>query len=796
MDDSDMCKCMNDNLDFILQCLTGMADIGLYDYQKCTAKELVKGRNVLLNVPTGCGKTWSVILPFLVPDYWQNPPHRLIYVLPLRTLIESIADLLRETLPRIDGWAPHHIRVQTGADDEDPFFSEARIVVTTFDQLLSGLLGRPYGQGPSLHNINSAAMAGCLVVFDEFHLMESDKAFMTALAGCRMFSEICQSVWMTATATTPLCAELINNLDTVAIKLTDNDKSHIKALNVEKPIFMHHNQINASDIIEKHGKRLVVVNQVRRAQKLYRDVINRIGNSIPVVLLHSRFFSNDRTENQENILQLFGKSSEIVDGIVIATQVVEAGLDISADFLLTEIAPANSIVQRAGRCARYGGYGEVHIYALPEDENKPWLPYGTSKTEDETMSRTKNELLQQDSLLFNDAADLVERVHKHIDEGAIALGVNERLQILYSNILQNNILKNPVAITNLIREEDLSVNLIIAETSVIDDDEIREPWRYEGIKLTVNSLRKLKYDCPDADLWHWTYSTDGNGYWKRCNDQLELAFYYRVSPGFARYTKDCGLELGERGDHVSPDRIVMDRPGHFSTSRESWVNHTISVRQHAIKRFMSEANVTDCKEGLLMAGFRHRYRIDAEMLYKAIEFIALAHDLGKLQKGWQIWAEKVERSVDSSFRLLCPLAHTSTHSESVKNSKPRHALQGAYLACKLLEENKEMFRSLYNPTLMAAMILVILSHHGGWIYSPSQLQPLNQFADNAIKEVFSVSIPNIHENEMNTIMDSLYRRTKSSDFVMEFWPIVAYLTRILRLSDQTATAEGGEGSND
>ena len=76
------------------------------------------------------------------------------------------------------------------------------------------MLEGPYGLSDRLHNINAAAIAGALVVFDEFHLMPAQKAFLTAVAGLRLFRDLCQSVWMTATATEPLRKVLGEALDT------------------------------------------------------------------------------------------------------------------------------------------------------------------------------------------------------------------------------------------------------------------------------------------------------------------------------------------------------------------------------------------------------------------------------------------------------------------------------------------------------------------------------------------------------------------------------------------------------
>ena len=92
-----------------------------------------------------------------------------------------------------------------------------------------------------------------------------------------------------------------------------------------------------------------------------------------VALLHSRFFKKDRKRIEDKLQEWFGKESKDVDAILISTQVVEAGIDISCDTLHTEIAPANAIIQRAGRCARYGGKGVVWVYEI-ENPDKP-LPY-------------------------------------------------------------------------------------------------------------------------------------------------------------------------------------------------------------------------------------------------------------------------------------------------------------------------------------------------------------------------------------------------------------------------------------
>ena len=97
---------------------------------------------------------------------------------------------------------------------------------------------------------------------------------------------------------------------------------------------------------------LVIVNQVRRAQGLcaeVRKILNsRVGQVPELALLHSRFRPADREREMAKIVDAAAK----LDIIVIATQAVEAGVDISAAVMFTELAPWASMVQRFGRANR------------------------------------------------------------------------------------------------------------------------------------------------------------------------------------------------------------------------------------------------------------------------------------------------------------------------------------------------------------------------------------------------------------------------------------------------------------
>ena len=223
--------------------------------------------------------------------------------------------------------------------------------------------------------------------------MEPHRSFLTAVSGLRLFRNLCQSVWMTATATQPLERLLQEALTSVSIPANDQARDQLfyslpSVTEVTRHISVKSEPISAEAVLALHnGRSLVLLNTVGRAQSMFDSLQQSILKQrleISLMLLHSRFFKEDRRAKEEKLRSLFGKQAQ-GSAILVATQVVEAGLDISCNHLHTEICPMNALVQRAGRCARFPGErGTVHVYALP-DEERAWLPYGDVHSEGRTI---------------------------------------------------------------------------------------------------------------------------------------------------------------------------------------------------------------------------------------------------------------------------------------------------------------------------------------------------------------------------------------------------------------------------
>ncbi|EKK5266964.1 CRISPR-associated helicase Cas3' [Cronobacter dublinensis] len=97
-------------------------------------------------------------------------------------------------------------------------------------------------------------------------------------------------------------------------------------------------------------------NSVDDAVNSYRELIRR-GN-IPeenIILFHSRFAFIDRNKKEEATLEWFGKENAVNRSgkIIISTQVIEQSIDIDLDYLISDLAPIDLLIQRAGRMQRH-----------------------------------------------------------------------------------------------------------------------------------------------------------------------------------------------------------------------------------------------------------------------------------------------------------------------------------------------------------------------------------------------------------------------------------------------------------
>lgn len=141
--------------------------------------------------------------------------------------------------------------------------------------------------------------------------------------------------------------------------------------------FFHHYR-EVLDLIartSKSGQCIAWVrNTVGDAIKGYEDLVTNLSED-RVSLFHARFTAHDRFEKEHSVLNWFGRKStpETRSGrVLVATQVVEQSLDLDFDVMVTDLAPIDLIIQRAGRLQRHlrgdRSPAVLYVYSPPLDK--------------------------------------------------------------------------------------------------------------------------------------------------------------------------------------------------------------------------------------------------------------------------------------------------------------------------------------------------------------------------------------------------------------------------------------------
>lgn len=355
-----------------------------YPYQNRLAERVP----AVLDVATGLGKTEATVLPWLYrltreKDY---TPRRLIYCLPMRSLVEQTADRIRACFARLASAsvdAPG-IDVVLGGDVGERWLRNPElpyVVVGTQDMLLSRALNRGYGmirfQWPMAFG---AVNDDAYWVIDEVQLQGIGAVTATQLQAFRERFGTFHRTEITLTSAT-IDESWFETADfTLTARhrasLTDGDlqNSDLRRIITAQKLIERSTAYQPKDAAalahERHraGTRtIVVVNRVVRAQEIYHH-LKREHSEAELVLLHSRYRPGDRA----NLVQaLLADVDPLGPGrIIIATQILEAGIDVSAATLITDVAPWSSLVQRFGRANRRGDDANVRCIWLDGGETK------------------------------------------------------------------------------------------------------------------------------------------------------------------------------------------------------------------------------------------------------------------------------------------------------------------------------------------------------------------------------------------------------------------------------------------
>ena len=349
-----------------------------------------------MTVPTGGGKTRSA-MAFGLQHARAYDKCRVVVALPYTSIIEQNADVYRDIFG--DGVVlEHHSAVRAAAEPGDESDAErwrrlaaqnwdAPVVVTTTVQLLESLFANHNGRLRKLHRL-----AESVIVLDEVQTLPP-RLLKATLDGLRELVEHYGATVLLCTATQPALTARPDDPDFPGLDAVTEIVPDPKALYQDLKRVAYDVQIGApwtwGDVAEAlldEPQAMAVLNTIDDAA----SVLNALPDNESVLHLSTRLCGAHRRRVLTEVRRRLDAGAPIR---LVATQVVEAGVDISFPRVLRALGPLDSIIQAAGRCNREGerDTGRVTVFE-PAAGGSPPGAY-----------RTGRDITRQ---LFEHAADL------------------------------------------------------------------------------------------------------------------------------------------------------------------------------------------------------------------------------------------------------------------------------------------------------------------------------------------------------------------------------------------------------
>lgn len=772
-----------------------------YDFQVEIAEKMINGKNVVMQAPTGAGKTWACIVPFLYAAYKGIEfPRKLIYSLPLRVLANSLYEEINNGLKRLSKLFKRELKVtiQTGENSQDPYFIDGDIIFTTIDQSISSLLSIPLSLSLGQGNINPGAVFSSYLVFDEFHLLEVNKALSTVYNILSKVKDITPVCLMTATLSDRLLDNYCSGINAEKIIINRKEIENIKSQkNKTRKVIVKNQSIDVKNIIREHKNRTIVIcNRVDKCKGIYIKLQEEISNNSALkdthlICIHSQFFTGDRKKKEQLIKEYFGKGSS-ANAILIATQVIEVGIDISCEVMHTEICPINSFLQRIGRCARYENEsGVIFVYDVDkkdekgEEKKRPYLPY--DKDFCINTFEHLNKLDPEENLDYYRSQDLVNAILTD-KESKDFMSITQDIHNRFDDIAACWLKPERSYASKLIREVD-SISVLLCD----NPENLNNPYELDTISINRDSLiGKLSKIEKEGDNWLIKIVTESNfdddffGKYSypeiSVNDsRARFENLLILNPRYVFYDEGIGLNFEGIGEKQSVKVEKKSNKKRFAISKDTYEEHV----ELMIKAY--EALFRENTE-YFFSKLRHKYNMEYK-LNEIVRFMIVIHDYGKLNRTWQAKVRQYQRTKDN-YKEGEILAHTDFDPEKDEGiSLPNHAGIGGIVACNLIEGISDNLESLALDILNA-----ITKHHSVNSFS-SEKYKIVEGGKEVVMDLLGKHCPNLItkincNEELLTKCDTRIEFTTGevipfSKIEYDYGALLYFaLVRILRICDQ------------
>lgn len=326
---------------------------------KCEKKGIYR-----LSVPTGGGKTLAG-LRFALGAAAEYEKKRIFFVIPLLSVLEQNADVIRDYIADDSIILEHHsnvIRQKESKDelDENELLMEtwdSPVIITTLVQLLNALFD---GKTSCIRRM--CALSDSVIVIDEVQSLPRNMISLFNLA-LNFIAYVCNSIIVLCSATQP-CLEAVEHPviygKTQDIMAYDPDlwKVFRRTRVIDRRIPGGYSAEGLADFVwecaKTEGSALLICNKKDEARAVFAALpqnkdVQRFHLSTSMCMAH-------RIKTMEKINAALEAGSPV---ICVSTQLVEAGVDFSFGCVIRVWAGMDNVIQSAGRCNRSGEMGSV-----------------------------------------------------------------------------------------------------------------------------------------------------------------------------------------------------------------------------------------------------------------------------------------------------------------------------------------------------------------------------------------------------------------------------------------------------
>lgn len=353
--------------------------------RQCRDFAAQRGGIIRLSVPTGGGKTISV-LRYALAHAGKFGKRRLIFTAPLLTILEQNAAVIRDWLGDDGIVLEHHSNVVKDADSHEPELYElavdswnSPVIVTTLVQLLNTLFA---GKTTSVRRFQS--LCDSVIVIDEVQTVPSRMLTLFDLA-INFLAKVCGATVVLCSATQPCLENVEHPIRPSPRQMVPYDKSLWApfrrtevfdggSMTLEEAVSFVRSSMHEVDSL------LVVCNKKDEASYL----LNALDGAAEVCCHLSA--SMCPAHRRHTLDRLYRALDEGKSCLCLATQVIEAGVDISFQRVIRMTAGMDSVIQAAGRCNRNANEELAPVYVITLlDEDLRRLPE-ISKAKDATIN--------------------------------------------------------------------------------------------------------------------------------------------------------------------------------------------------------------------------------------------------------------------------------------------------------------------------------------------------------------------------------------------------------------------------